>query len=226
MPRRYGCRTKTFKGPFMTLSRHILLLGMVTALAACSSNTVKQKLGLTRQAPDEFRVVSEPPLSVPPEFSLRPPSAPGDAPSKPASDQQAKALITGVAAPAAPNHGDTFNLKPSDATTAAQPTATKPTAASGSAAEAQFLSNAGADKADPKVRAELVVQKEQKEEAREEESWWSKLTGAEKKDPVVDAAKEQQRIQDDKATGKPVTDGDTPNVKQKDTGVLGSIFGY
>lgn len=42
------------------------------ALGACSS------VGVQRQAPDEFKVVTKAPLSVPPEYSLRPP-APGQA---------------------------------------------------------------------------------------------------------------------------------------------------
>lgn len=39
-------------------------------------NNFKQSIGLEPQAPDEFAVESRAPLSVPPEFDLRPP-APG-----------------------------------------------------------------------------------------------------------------------------------------------------
>lgn len=44
---------------------------VVLALSACSQST-KQKLGLAKQAPNEFMVVSKPPLSLPPEYDLRP----------------------------------------------------------------------------------------------------------------------------------------------------------
>lgn len=40
-------------------------------LTACS-NATKQKLGLTKQAPNEFMVSSRAPLSLPPEYDLRP----------------------------------------------------------------------------------------------------------------------------------------------------------
>ncbi len=43
----------------------------VLVLSACSQST-KQKLGLAKQAPNEFMVVSKPPLSLPPEYDLRP----------------------------------------------------------------------------------------------------------------------------------------------------------
>ena len=43
------------------------------ALGACSS--VGNALGGERRTPDEFKVVTKAPLSVPPEYSLRPPAA-------------------------------------------------------------------------------------------------------------------------------------------------------
>ncbi len=44
-------------------------------LSACAS--AAQALGVTKVTPDEFRVVTKAPLTVPPDFSLRPP-APGE----------------------------------------------------------------------------------------------------------------------------------------------------
>ncbi len=48
----------------------LVLLG-VLSLAACSSAT-KEKLGIAKKAPDEFMVVPRAPLSLPPEYNLRP----------------------------------------------------------------------------------------------------------------------------------------------------------
>lgn len=45
---------------------------MSAALLSGCSNVTKQKLGLTKQAPDEFMVMSRAPLSLPPEYDLRP----------------------------------------------------------------------------------------------------------------------------------------------------------
>jgi hypothetical protein len=44
---------------------------LVLSLSACSTAT-KQKLGLLKQGPDEFMVSSRAPLSLPPEYNLRP----------------------------------------------------------------------------------------------------------------------------------------------------------
>ena len=60
------------------MSKKIALLAVGTALATmggCSS--LGRAAGLKASSPDEFRVVTKPPLTVPPEYSLRPP-APGE----------------------------------------------------------------------------------------------------------------------------------------------------
>ncbi len=41
------------------------------SLSACS-NTTKEKLGLSKKAPNEFMVAPRAPLSLPPEYNLRP----------------------------------------------------------------------------------------------------------------------------------------------------------
>ncbi len=43
-------------------------LSLVLVLAACGSRTVQETLGLSRRVPDEFQVVRQPPLVVPPEL--------------------------------------------------------------------------------------------------------------------------------------------------------------
>jgi len=188
-------------------------------LAACSGNDVKTTLGLDRGAPDEFRVVSRPPLSVPPQFNLRPPGSPADnvAAQTPTSDQ-AKALITGsvpaidVTAPNTPG-------------TAVKPVAVTPP---GTSAEEAFLKNVGATQADPQIRNKIVEdQIAAQQPAPEEKSWynfWDSSTT--KPDPLVNANKESQRIKTDEDSGQSVTTGDTPTVKQRDTGLLGQILGY
>src|SRR5476649_1320188 len=47
---------------------------VLLALSAC--DTLRREAGLTKQAPDEFAVVTKAPLIIPPNFNLRPP-APG-----------------------------------------------------------------------------------------------------------------------------------------------------
>jgi len=52
----------------------LLLIG-AAGLAGCQ--TTSKALGMSKVAPDEFRVVSKAPLVLPPDYSLRPP-APGE----------------------------------------------------------------------------------------------------------------------------------------------------
>jgi hypothetical protein len=186
----------------------------VLALSACGSNTVKETLGLSRGTPDEFRVVSRPPLSVPPEFSLRPPGAGSEAPGQ-QSDVQARSMVLGAS-----------NAKAADAKPVVlRGKAAKPAAKS--SAEDAFLRNAGAAAADPNVRNELVEEKYVKQQEEEDAPWWdvwSKVPT--KKEPIVKAGAEANRIQKNEEEGKPVTEGATPETNGKDTGVLGRIFGY
>ena len=43
-------------------------------LAACSLQAARQTLGIEKQSPDEYLVVERAPLSLPPNFDLRPPT--------------------------------------------------------------------------------------------------------------------------------------------------------
>lgn len=71
----------------------VAVIALVGA-SACTSG-VRQALGTERTAPDEFRVVTIAPLTVPPEYSLRPP-APGQLrPEDIFPDQQARRALFG-----------------------------------------------------------------------------------------------------------------------------------
>lgn len=203
------------------LSRHLYTLSALLScsmLFACDSTTnVKDTLGLSRKAPDEYRVVSRPPLSVPPQFSLRAPVKPGDPSVARTASAEAKALLLGKPE----KEGQTFAL-PSKGSGKSLPAAASAT----SSPEKNFLEKTGAITADPSVRTALADEQAAKVEAVEERSWWDIFSMAsEKKDPVVDAKSESERLQKNKETGKPITEGATPEVKQRDRGVLGWILG-
>jgi hypothetical protein len=160
-------------------------------------------------------VVSRPPLSVPPQFNLRPPgsAADGSLGQTPASTQ-AQSLLTG-----APSTDVTVGKAVS------APAASKP----GTTAESAFLKNVGAAQADPNVRNEIVADQMAAEAPPPEEtSWWNFWSSStpSKQDPLVNANKESQRIKTDADAGQPVTNGDTPTIKDRDTGLLGKILGY
>ncbi len=203
--------------------RFALAAVSLLVLSACGANTVKDTLGLERAPPDEFRVVSRPPLSVPPQFSLRPPSNSDASPNQLSADKKAQGLLSGK--------GDANGSLTPD--TAVMPVTTTASSGKHSAkaiartdgADEQFLKNAGADHADPKVRDSLVEEKFVIQEQKEEKSWYNFWDGDDKKEPIVDSRKEADRIKKNEDEGKPVTNGATPDVKSDSTGILNDLLG-
>lgn len=63
------------------------------ALGACSS--LRQGIGLTKVTPDEFLTVSTAPLTVPPEYGLRPPAPGQPRPQELAPESAARQILLG-----------------------------------------------------------------------------------------------------------------------------------
>lgn len=74
-----------------------LTLGAIAASAALLTgcNTIRQGVGLERVTPDEFRVVSMAPLTVPPEYGLRPPAPGQPRPTELAPESAARQILLG-----------------------------------------------------------------------------------------------------------------------------------
>jgi hypothetical protein len=77
------------------LAAGAVLLG----LAACSG-TVQENLGMGKNVPDEFQVVRRAPLTLPPDYSLRPPTPGAPPPAAQDTATQAREILTGQPAPA------------------------------------------------------------------------------------------------------------------------------
>lgn len=62
------------------MTKPIIVMATVLAASVVASgcSSVQRSMGMTRTAPDEFRVVTRAPLTLPPDYSLRPPR-PGEA---------------------------------------------------------------------------------------------------------------------------------------------------
>lgn len=60
-------------------------------LAGCDS--FKQAIGIEKVAPDEFAVESQPPLTIPPDFALRPPKPGAPRPQQAQSDLAARRVF-------------------------------------------------------------------------------------------------------------------------------------
>ena len=70
-----------------------LLVGLagVVLIAGCSD--LKKAMGLEKTSPDEFAVESRAPLTMPPDFNLRPPQPGAARPQEKSSGQQARQTI-------------------------------------------------------------------------------------------------------------------------------------
>ncbi|MDE0381041.1 MAG: DUF3035 domain-containing protein [Rhodospirillales bacterium] len=178
-------------------------LALAATLSACEGG-IGDALGLGKKAPDEFAVVRSAPLTLPPDFTLRPPrpgeTGPGEAPVR---EQARDALLSGA--------GD----GPTDGTTAA------PT----SQGEAAFVEQAGAADVDPNIRH--VVDREFSGYASEDEGFVDSLMFWREEEPrgeVVDAAAEAERLRENIETGEPITGDETPTIRRRDKALLEGVF--
>lgn len=202
--------------------RCVVILAISAALlGACTGSELRQSMGMKRNNPDEFQVVSRPPLSVPPVYHLRPPSE--EALNVTPADERAGSLVfEGKELPRYQRPEDREYM----AETAVTSVETNPL---GSQADSVLLQKAGAGEANPQIRNIL------KKEAIvytpapiKERSFMDKMKRGifvkDEGDPVVDASKEQERIRANKAADKPLTEGETPVIDTKDKGILDSIL--
>lgn len=195
-----------------------LAIGSLGLLAACDSGDVRDVVGLDRSAPDEFRVVSRPPLSVPPDFDLRPP-APGEEPrAAPSTEKQAKKLVFGDEG----NGSSPATLFEEPASDTAVPAVMSSELSS--SAESNFLKKLGTDKADPDIRN--VIHEENKAEpvVKDDVSPLESMLGISSGDPVIDAKEEAKRIKTNKEKGKPVNAGKSKVIDPKKQSVLDRIM--
>lgn len=200
--------------------KHLILIGTLFALTACASGEVRETLGLNRAAPDEFKVVSRPPLSVPPDFSLRPPE-PGAAPREAVDpEQDAKRLFLRESQ----SEDGVIELIESDVDTAITPVISTSAPTSG---ESVLLGKLGADNADPEIRDKLYS--EEKDLDREivkdkDATVIDKLLGYDAVEPVVDPFAEAERIRENVDEEKPINEGEVPVLDKSDGSTLDKIF--
>ena len=186
-----------------TVAVACLACSLVLGTSACSN--LRDAFGLSKRAPDEFAVLTKPPLVIPPDFSLRPP-LPGTAagPASGAATGEAKAALLGQdAAAKAPDSP----------------------AAAGSVGEQALLARAGADEAQPGIRALILRETTQLEDR--DPSFTERLIFWRRAPPsgqVIDAAKEAERLRRAAADGQPATVGETPVIQRRERGLLEDIF--
>lgn len=186
------------------MSRVIAIIALAIVVAGCSQ--VREELGLEKSSPDEFRVYSRAPLSVPPNFALRPPRPGVARPQEGTAQDQARQAIFR----ASTGDSSVDEVMPNDGR---------------SYAERSFLVSAGAGEAEPDIRR--VLDRETNQINREDESLVDQLLFWKEDAPdgvVIDAAAESRRIQEQTALGEELTGDNVPTIERKETGIFEGIF--
>jgi len=181
----------------MTNSRLLIVFGL-TALALAGCSDLRENLGLGRSSPDAFAVVDRPPLSIPPDFSLRPPKPGEPRPQQVDMTERANDVLFNGKSAITQDSGDM------------------------SESEKALLEATGATKAESDIRQ--IVDREASEKVVgsehlvEELLWWKNDV---KPGVTVDALAESARIKEAKDKGEPLNQSATPIIERDKSGWLG-----
>jgi len=190
------------------LVRLALAVGAIFALTACEG--VKQQFGLNKQSPDEFRVVARAPLSLPPDYTLRPPEPGAVRPQEGTAAQQAAKAI--------------FRTSSSKSLSPTQVSVSTPATQSRSAGELSLLKAAGADSADLDIRALVNAESDL---LRKDRGFLEALVfWRDREDPgvTVNAEGETKRLRENSALGKGVSVGETPTIERRRKALFEGLF--
>lgn len=175
----------------MSATKTIALLAVVAAASAATSGCggLARAAGATKVSPDEFRVVTQAPLTLPPDYSLRPPRPGEPRPQEYTSGDDARATLFG-----------------------------QDTAAQASQGERQLVNDAGATSTDPTIRDTLdfesqgVVHRNQGFVDR-----LLSFGGAPPANATVDPQAEQARLAEEEATRR-TTGGGQVTIEGRQSG--------
>jgi hypothetical protein len=197
-------RAMTFRVPHTARAAGVAGAAIMALLLVSGCSEVKRVIGYDKAPPDEFAVLSRAPLSLPPDHTLRPPTPGAPRPQEGLTREKAQAALTG----------------------SKQLTPTTQIATSGrSSGDVALLKRAGADQANPEIRA--VVNRETLMLAEADKSFTDRLVFWRDPPPIgeqVDAAKEAQRLRENQALGRDVGTGDTPAIARKRRGMLEGLW--
>lgn len=179
-----------------------MLVALVAGLTACSG--IRDQLGIGKNSPDEFRVVKRAPLTLPPDFTLRPPDPGAPRPQETSVQDRAKAALYGGAL---------------------GQSAEKSEVASHTLGEEALLARADTTSATPNIRR--LINEDNALYAENDETFIDKLIFWQDQEPddvILDPAKEAQRLQEASALGNPPNEGEVAVIRRKKRAILEGIF--
>jgi Protein of unknown function (DUF3035) len=179
--------------------RWILLGCVLIPLGGCSDK-LSRTFGLTRDAPDEYTVTTRAPLSMPPDYNLRPPRPGAPRPQEQSERQQAEEALVPQLALGAPQG-------------TASPGQTALLQEAGPPAPSDIRRRVDQD-ARLGTNDDSIIDKV---------LYWRKPNTDHAE---VDAGKESQRLRQNSALGQGPDVGDTPIIQQRKTGWFTSLFSW
>lgn len=178
-----------------------LALGLLLTLSLSGCGETRRALGFEKTPPDEFQVVQRAPLTLPPDFALRPPSPGASRPQESTTREQARQVLTG--------------------TRQVTPIATQ----GRSTGDVALLKRAGAENIQPDIRS--LVNKESQALAEADKTFGDKIVFWRKPEPageILNPSLESQRLRQNQALGKSLSDGETPLIVRRKKGWLEGVF--
>jgi hypothetical protein len=164
--------------------------------------------GAKKVSPDEFKIVSHSPLTMPPNAELRPPRPGEPRPQETSPADQAKEALS-------PTLAGRVQAKAQGG---------PPAGAPGDSSEQSLVAKASAGGVDPNIRSQ--VNRDTRMIAEQDKTWIDSLIFWQDKPPpgvILDPEREQQRLREAQATGKP-SSGATPTIERRKRGLLEGIF--
>jgi hypothetical protein len=178
----------------------VLLAGSLLLLAGCDTDKLSRTFGLTRDSPDEYTVTTRAPLSMPPEYNLRPPQPGASRPQEQTERQQAEEALA--------------------------PQLTLGAQTPGSVSQGQ---TALTEQAGPAAPTDIRRRVDQDAQSDNDSGFIDKLLYWRKPDPQgaqVDAQKESQRLKQNAALGESPSVGETPIIQPRKKGWFSGLFSW
>ena len=180
-------------------SRLIAPASVLILLNGCGDTSLTRTFGLVRDTPDEFTVVTRAPLSMPPDYTIRPPQPGAPRPQEVSERSQAESALV--------------------------PDAALGTRAGVSPGQAALLRDAGGSgPSDIRRRVDQEARL-----AGEDDDFINKLLYWRSGDPqkaLVDPAQEARRLRQNSALGQSPVTGETPIIREKKRGWFQDLFGW
>ena len=166
--------------------KYLCLILIIASLFLSSCSTVRKSAGVTRKSLDEFKVVENPPLVIPPDFNLLPPEQLEKKNIDNVETELAREILFGLDENLENNENEKLSIMN------------------------QILKSTEANNVDSNIRKEIDEQfaNEMNTDSIYQIEWDTEIE-------VLDAIKESERIRNQLIQGKSIAEGEVPTIIQK-----------